>query len=139
MTKKINVSPALIATAVFVKATVKSRCRAGMVFNNQTETRVELDQLPEGGLAAIEADPYLKVTYETEEMPEEAAEGRILELETKLADKEAELASANEQIANLNVVLEEKQAGFHELKTQLEAIEAEIAESKAATTPKAKK
>lgn len=165
MAKKINVSPALIATAVFVKATVKSRCRAGMVFNNETETRVELDKLPEGGLAAIEADPYLKVIYETEDMLEDDYAKKQVELqeqaiqraevaEDKLNDLKAELEKSEDRITVLKAQLASKEvdltAANEQINTlddslikanaEIEELKAKVSElEKAAAAPKAKK
>lgn len=140
MAKKTKVSPAVVATAIYVIATIKMRCRAGYVFNNETEKRIELDKLTPEQIKAIDTDPYLKVTWEGEEDPEAVnAEARILELENKLAEKQAELTVANERIDNLEMAVEAKQGGIDELKVQLETKDAEIAELKAAATTKAKK
>lgn len=141
MATKKKTSPALIAAAINVIATIDRRCRAGYIFTNEKEKRIELDKLTPEHITAIETDPYLKVTYEADEELADGglADNRILELENTLSEKEAELANANERLSNLEMAIEAKQGGIDELKAQLEAKDAEIAELKAAATTKAKK
>ena len=144
---------AAIASAVFVKATIKSRCRAGYVFNNEEETRIEIASLPDGALAMLEKDPYLKLTYERE-----GAEGGIFDGELTAALKRAELAEKalseitedRDLLKGLNDEQQSKliaaTAQAQDLKTELDKKEAEltaaqarIAELEAATTKGAKK
>lgn len=126
------------ATAIHVIATIATRCRAGMLFSKKQAKRVELADLPEGALAAIEADPYLKVTYEADDMPiADMAEGRIIELEAKLQEAKDKLADAEQRIIGLadyqeqaDHLLADCKAQIAELLAAVEAKDAEIAELK---------
>lgn len=146
MTTKKKTSPALIATAIYVIATIDTRCRAGYVFTNEKERRIELVELTPEQIAAIEKDPYLKVTYEadednlgsgknTEQLA--AAEAQILELETQLteatkqvAQLTSDLAAKDKELTGLIEQLETKDA-------ELQALSAEIATLKETNEDKA--
>lgn len=129
-----------MAVAIHVECPMQAqRCRAGYVFKQGETKRIELSELTSEQLDLLNDDPYLKVAFEADETLEDISEARILELDAKLAEKDTELATANERIVNLEMAVEAKQTGIDELKTQLEAKDTEIAELKAATAPKAKK
>lgn len=147
MATKKKISPAYKATAIYVIATIASRCRAGIIFSKDAETRVELDQLPAGALAAIEADPYLKVTYEADELVEDSvvddlAENRILALENEITQLQTVNDTAVARIKQLeleNEQLDKLSASLVDANARIEELNAEIAELKAAASSKAKK
>lgn len=108
----------LVAIAIMVDCPIlPRRCRAGYVFEKGNPTRIAIDDITPEKIADIEADHYLKVTYETAEGELEgntdneqltAAENRILELENQLgetAKAKEELAAATKRISELEAEL----------------------------------
>lgn len=93
------------------------RCRAGYVFEKGNPIRIAVDDISPEKVKEIEADPYLKVNYETPEGEVvdntdneqlTAAENRILELENQLGETtkaKEELAAATKRISELEAEL----------------------------------
>lgn len=138
-TTKKTVSPAYIATAIFVECPMQpQRCRAGYVFKQGESKRIELSALTSEQLDILTEDPYLKISYEADETLDTGTiEARILELEAIILDKDTRI----KQLEDLNIESDKQKLTCEEqtaeLKTALEAKEAEIAELK--TAAKAKK
>lgn len=67
-----------IAIAIHVQCTQERRFRAGFEFVNAQAKRIPLSDLTPEQIKAIDQDPYLKITYETEgEEPEQLADDNV--------------------------------------------------------------
>ncbi len=114
----------LAAVAMTVDSPIQPRrCRAGFVFEKGKPQRLELEALTPKQIADIEADPYLKVTYEQGEGAQgnENAESRILELEAENLNTTKALEDATSKITILESNLNTANTRIKELQAELEA------------------
>lgn len=107
-TKKATraLAPALVATAIIVDCPIlPRRCRAGYVFEKGDPTRIAIDDITPDQIANIEADHYLKVTYETAEGEGNKDNEQLTATKNHLLELENQLATATRRISELEAEL----------------------------------